>query len=200
MQFLVYAALIALVLVLLWEIRAIRSKLSSLSQAELATVSTEDLESLLELEVQRARRLNYPLSVIVLRREKARPSNHSSGEVLKLIAADPRYVGPTESKAGVINIFRNSHDPAVRLRSTDMAVYDKQGNRFAILLVGTERKDAENIAKRIAASLSEKLSQIFEYRCSEFPGDHYFMEDLLTDSDFQRHTDEQPEASQAALS
>lgn len=192
MDLLILAIFLTLIGVLVWNVRAIRLRLEAESITGAAVLETDEVESLLELELQRARRLNYPLSVINLRLEHQDVNPAVSHAVLKMIAADSRRAAPGDTGSGVINIFRNSPGPLVTLRSTDLAVYDKQGNRFVMLLVGTGREDAERIARHVATCVSESLGYRSIYGCAEFPSDHYFKEDLLRETQAQQHAVEAP--------
>lgn len=165
--------------VLLWNIRVIKSKLTAVVDTGSSQVEASEFQSLMELELQRARRLNYPLSIISLRTKNTGRTRPSPRDVLRLISFDSRYVGIKSPIPGVVNIFENSPDPAIRLRATDMAVYDKKRDRFVMMLVGTEREAAEKIAHRLSANLSTNLKCSVGIGCAEFPSDRYGVDDLI---------------------
>lgn len=188
MEILVIGVLAVATALVFWNIRIIRSKLIAFTESGSAEIDIEDFESLMELELQRARRLNYPLSVIMFRIKRDLMRKPSPSEVLRFIAGDSRAVRLTDQSPDVVNIFRNAPEPVVRMRSTDTAVYDRERNRFVMMLVGSKREDAERIAKRISTDLQEDLGLSVNYGCAEFPRDRYFIQDLMADAELESHS------------
>lgn len=189
MEIVVMGVLGALTALAIWNIRNIRNlraELATAGDASGVSIDMEQFESLMELELQRARRLNYALSIIMFHLERKGGKSPSPNDVLGYIAGDPRYVGVTDESAGVANIFRHAPDPVIRLRSTDTAVYDRRRNRYVMMLVGTQRDDAERIAKRIASNLTEQSGHSVSYGCAEFPRDRYLIDDLIEDAEQHR--------------
>lgn len=187
MESLIFVALVVIGAGILWNVRLISSRLSDFVETRAATVTGVELESLIEGELQRARRLGYPLSLLILRTKQAVGSGGpSNAAVLKLIAADSNAAWADDAPAGTINIFRNARKPVVVLRSTDMAVYDRQNNRFVMLLIGTAGEDARKMAQRIATTLTDRLGRPWTYGCAEFPGDDLIVEDLIATAEAKK--------------
>ena len=200
MPILVGAVSVVLIAAILWTVRGARAKALAVAASESATVDTAEIESLTELELRRARRLDYPLSLIVFRLDKAESHNASPHEVLPLLDATSLHAASAgDPRSGAADAHGASSAPIVKLRSTDNVVFDRQQERFVMMLVGTEKQHAERIGARTAVSVQAKLHCSCSFGCAAFPADGFFAEDLLKRADPQAHSVLAPEGKAAQV-
>jgi hypothetical protein len=169
-------ALAGMFAVLIWSTRDLRRRLEELVLGRSAVVDTADAKALMESELERARRLDYPLSVVTIRPDDSSTFSASSDQALSRITGGEQ---PVRDIASSTNLFRRRRKPIVQLRSTDVAVFDKQQQNFMVLLIGATRVDAEKVAERISKKIAIAIQQPLRYGCAEFPQDSYVFEDLL---------------------
>lgn len=179
MEGLLYVSFVVVIALLAYQNMSIRSSIKRLSNTRSVVLKSAQLHSAMEIEFERARRLNYSFSIVVINIVERVVWNASPDAVLRILADEGASLESDRSPPGTINIFRSSSDIAVKLRSTDTAVYDDEKNRFILLLVGTRKHDAERIAGRVTDRLAKGLQQEVAYGCAEFPEDALFLDDLI---------------------
>lgn len=179
MEEFLYVGFLAVIGLLVHQNLSIRSNIKRLMRTRSVIIKSSQLHSLMELEFERARRLNYPFSIVIIKVAKSFAWKTPPDVVLGLLADDSDEQSSDDSEPSAVNIFRNKPEMAVNLRSTDMAVYDEQRGRFVLLLVGTSKGDAQRIAQRVTIKLTSRLNEDVTYGCAEFPVDDLFLDDLI---------------------
>lgn len=137
------------------------------------------LRSLVELELQRARRFDYSVSLVVVQLDDLRADRPELKKALAAIADSNATEALPHAPPGTVHIFSGRPEMTINLRSTDMAVYDEEKNRFLMLLVGSKKKDALKIAERIRQQLTASFGGWVGVGCAEFPAEGYFVDDLI---------------------
>jgi len=179
MPILVGLAILVVLLAVLWTIRAsTRKAITSVSDVS-PLVDAMEMESIIEFELQRARRLDYPVSLIVLRIAKDQPAHPPPAKVIALFGDTARGTPATSEEEAALSIARRSRAELARLRSTDNVLFDQEQQRFVMALVGTSKQHAERIAARIGVSIEENLRCPSHFGCAAFPEDGLFADDLL---------------------
>jgi GGDEF domain-containing protein len=129
----------------------------------------ETMESI-RLELLRSRRHNYPLTVIMMEPDPHSVHvalNHSIVDVQNLLMK--RYV-----LTSLTRITSNM------IRRTDLLVDQAADQRIIVISPDTNLTSANDLAKRIAGSLSEKTDVKMHYGLAAFPEEDLTIEDLLS--------------------
>lgn len=189
MDLLILFALATILVACVWNSRDLRRRIDGLANSRSAVLESADVEALMESELERARRLNYPLSVITIR-----PDEHDVGST----SSNPALAQITErsnrqrASAVSVNLFGSATESGVGLRATDVAVYDKQQRSFVVLLIGAAKVDAEKVAERISLEIARIIQQPLRYGCAEFPQDNYIFADLIKSAEASRRSTQTP--------
>jgi len=174
MDVLTYAVLITAIAALIYSNMSLRASISTRLSTRSVISGSSGLQVLIEPELERARRLKYPLSIVIIRPRPMFAERVHPEKILELINADMNTrtaVGMDSGQGGVATI--------VPLRSTDVAVYDAKENQFVLVLVGTRKSDADRIGDRVASCVTNIFNQVTAYGSAEFPEEALFLPELV---------------------
>ena len=136
-------------------------------------------KDIMALEIERARRLEHSLIVMVIRMRDSR-KKYLSVDLPSLtnINGNNRTKQVDRSKlleyfCGYSELFRDA------IRSIDIGAYDKEKKQFVILLPNSERKTAALMIARIRKHLGQQIADELEIGISEYPSDGLFVQDLI---------------------
>lgn len=185
MDLIILSALAGIFFTLIWNTRDLRARLEQITLSNSAVLNTAEVETLIENELARARRLDYSVSILEIRPDEQESASETAKYFLKSVSNGTQ---PIVERSHSIHLFPGQRKPFVQLRSTDVAVYDKQLQRFVVLLIGTQKVDAERIAERVSRRISTAIEQPVQFGCAEFPADNYLLEDLLNSAKVSMHS------------
>lgn len=136
-------------------------------------------QDIMALEIERARRLEHPLIVMVIRMRDGR-KNH-----FRIDLPSPLYINGNnntrlvdrgrllESLCNHSELFRDT------MRAIDIGAYDKEKKQFVILLPNSQQKTAALMIARIKNHLGQQIAEELEIGISEYPSDGLFIQDLI---------------------
>lgn len=139
--------------------------------------SVQDLSRarpLMEMEMERARRLGYTLAIIAV---DAQESDRS--EVV-LASPDSRNLQKIGGEScGVDAVLQRATLLQETLRMIDIPAYDEENQRIVIMLPGSNNVHASQTAIRISDELQKKFGIGILSGCADFPEDGLLLDDLI---------------------
>ena len=132
----------------------------------------------MEKELARARRLESPLSMIVIR-PVSRYLHDSEGHQLPVDTNDGKSDTNRPHRMNLLDfmlcgpIFRDA------VRSVDLTTYDGGKNQYVILLPESNRQQAVSMVHRLRTIIGDPVFTRLHIEIAEFPEDGLFMQDLI---------------------
>ena len=168
-EFFNVVALIAITL--LWlRIRAMLTASSHGDQVHYSLVEFTRARPLFELEMERARRLQYKLAVITI--------SETGDQGGSTVGSKEGGGGQLEDR--VVDAMRSTSILRDTLRMTDIASYDADNHQVVVMLPGLDGRRARQTINRIRSLLGLESRRDLQFGCAEFPGDGLLLDDLIT--------------------